>query len=159
MFNNKGFTLVELLGVIVILSILLVIATFSYSKYLKASKDKAFELAVNSFEDATNGALDDCASGRNNSFCERYSIPDVGETITIQLSEIVNNYYIEPIKSPYNKSDECSGTIEVTRKAVEIKHNGKSFGVDDSNIDLCFKTCLKCSNKESAGCYSDPSCN
>ena len=83
---------------------------------------------------------------------EHVSIICISDEQFYDISEKVNLIKL-------NIPSECSGTIEVTRKAVEIKHNGKSFGVDDSNIDLCFKTCLKCSNKESAGCYSDPSCN
>ena len=42
--NKKGFTLVELLGVIILLGILATIAVVGYSNYLGNSKKKAFTI-------------------------------------------------------------------------------------------------------------------
>ena len=41
--KKKGFTLVELLAVIIILSLVLVIAVPSVNKYIKQSKEKAYD--------------------------------------------------------------------------------------------------------------------
>ena len=152
MKDNKGFTLVELLGVIVILAILLTFASFTYTKYLVQSKNRSFELAINTFEDTVAASLEDCASGRISNFCSTYSIPAINDTIRISLTDLVNNYYIEPIKNPYDAKTTCDGYIDVTRKEVVVSHNGRSFGADDSNIDLEYKTCLICGEKSSDGC-------
>ena len=47
MRNEKGFTLVELLAVILVLGLVLVIAVPSVNKYLKSSKQKAFDVQIN----------------------------------------------------------------------------------------------------------------
>lgn len=45
--NNKGFTLVELLAVIVILAIIMVIAVMSINEVINASRAKAFNETMN----------------------------------------------------------------------------------------------------------------
>jgi len=52
MKNKKGFTLVELLAVIIVLSLILAIAVPSVNKYLKASKEKAYEVQINNMLEA-----------------------------------------------------------------------------------------------------------
>ena len=133
--NKKGFTLVELLGVIVVLAILLTLVVFAYSRYLSASRDKLFRVAVNSFEDSTLEAITDCTNGTHNSFCTNHSIPEMGESITVTLAELEANNYIERIKNPYDKGgDPCTGTIVATRETT----------ADKSNISFTYKTCLVC---------------
>ena len=44
--KKKGFTLVELLAVIIILSLVLVIAVPSVNKYIKQSKEKAYKVQM-----------------------------------------------------------------------------------------------------------------
>ena len=50
--NKKGFTLVELLAVIVILSIILVIAVPSVNRYIKQSKEKAYNTQISTIIEA-----------------------------------------------------------------------------------------------------------
>ena len=52
MRNEKGFTLVELLAVILVLGLVLVIAVPSVNKYLKSSKQKAFDVQINTMVEA-----------------------------------------------------------------------------------------------------------
>ena len=150
MKNNKGFTLVELLAVVMILGAIMAMASLSYTSYLKRSRDKSFDLAVNSMEDAAQSALQDCETGASNDtdtglptgFCISHSgIPEVGETVTINLSELVNYHYIDQIMSPYNTKEKCTGRVQVRRSTVNAS-------VDSSNFELVFpNTCLRCGNK------------
>lgn len=167
MKNNKGFTLIELLGVIVILAILMSMATFAYSGYLKRSREKSFDIAVNSFEDAAASALEDCETniGTNttNAFCNQHpGIPGINEEDTIYLEDLVRYHYIDKIKSPYKTDEVCSGTTKVKRVPVSsIKHTRKNedgtiteeiWDGDEANINLEYTTCLVCSGHSSKGC-------
>ena len=162
MKNKKGFTLIELLGVIVILSILLTMATFTYTNYLKRSKEKAIDIAINSFEDSATSALEDCetniGTGTVTSFCNSHpGIPEINEEDNITLEELVRNQYIERIKSPYKNSDFCTGSTKIKRLDVnQITHIRKNtdgstttevWEGDNSDINLVFDTCLTCSGK------------
>ena len=50
--KKKGFTLVELLAVIIILSLVLVIAVPSVNKYIKQSKEKAYDTQISTIIEA-----------------------------------------------------------------------------------------------------------
>ena len=50
--KKKGFTLVELLAVIIILSLVLVIAVPSVNKYIKQSKEKAYDAQISTIIEA-----------------------------------------------------------------------------------------------------------
>ena len=167
MKNKDGFTLIELLGVIVVLSIIMTMATFAYSGYLKRSKDKAFDIAVNSFEDAATSALEDCETNigteTTNDFCNLHpGIPNINEEDTIDLADLVRYHYIEKVKSPYKDGDLCTGTIKIKRVPVsEIKHTIKNadgsttqeiWDGDESNVNLEYTTCLVCSGHSSPEC-------
>ncbi len=52
MYKKKGFTLTELLGIIVILAILVGLAVFGVSKYTKYTKDKRLDYIVKTLTDA-----------------------------------------------------------------------------------------------------------
>ena len=161
--NSKGFSLIEMLAVMIILVILFTLANFGYINYLNSSRDKSFRIAVNSFEDATATALEDCESGSINNFCTKYNgIPSPGERITISLEELVNSSYIDNIRNPYDTSEICEGSIVVERVKVDkIEHTIKnSDGTttkeilegDDSNIELKYETCLICGTHQSDKC-------
>lgn len=63
--NNKGFTLVELIATIVILSIIMGIGTYSITKIIKDSKEKDYELLIKEIVDATEIYYQECRFSRN----------------------------------------------------------------------------------------------
>ena len=134
--NKKGFTLIELLGVIILLVILFGISFFAYSRYLQMSRDKTFSIAVNSMEDATLDALTDCLRGTKNNFCNKYEIPEIGDTVKVYLSDLVSNKYIEAIRNPFEGSEECSKN----NSYVIVSRDG----TDAANISFKYKSCLVC---------------
>ena len=44
--NNKGFTLIEIIAVVIIIAILLIIAIPSVSRYIEESKQKAYVTTI-----------------------------------------------------------------------------------------------------------------
>lgn len=140
MRNKNGFTLIEMLAVIIILGILIGIATVSYSGYLSSSKDKAFRIAENTFKDAVIEAYIDCNGNlTDNDFCSNHDEPDTkGEKDKIYLYELKNDRYIETLKSPYNTEVEC----DMNNSYIEVVSNVNLY--ESNNSDLSYKICLKC---------------
>lgn len=97
--NNKGFTLVEVLGAIVILGILMGIAVASYSVY----RDKA---NTTSYELIEKNAI---------SAAEEYFIDNVNED-EVTLNKLVNESYMEPVIDPASRNDTCTGKVSIIEK-------------------------------------------
>ena len=152
--NKKGFTLIELLAVIMILGILVGIAVMSVTGNIKRSKDKAFNIQKDNFEDAVLQAYTQCMITPDSlaikNFCDNHALPEIGESSEqIKLSELVNNSFIDKLKYSGEECDENNSYVVVTRKPVYIKDTNI---VDNYSIDFEYKTCLICSEKRSDGC-------
>lgn len=152
--KKQGFTLIEMLAVIMILGIIISLASYSYIKYISNSGKKSFDIAVQSMKDATESAYADCnANLSSNSFCINHRIPDLNLTDTIYLSELIENQYIDKIRNPYDTKTFCSETssyVKVTTKNHDIKYNGQVVG--NENNDITYKVCLICDNYRSEDC-------
>lgn len=141
--NKKGFTFVELLAVIVILSIITTLTVVSYRSYTKQAKEKELVAVRKTIESAYN----------NYRTKNLYNGGTVKDTIT--LSELVSLGYI-PKGFNYNKvqfssKDLGDSSITVVKKGRNINNylNGESckFGemvkygickteVDDASISI-----------------------
>ena len=125
MKNNKGFSLIELLGVIVILGILSGTMIISYSNYRQKALDQAYEtLKKNTISAA-----------------EEYFF-DKSTALSVDLDTLFKEKYISNISDPKNKSKNCSGTIykRVTSsytkgKLDETEYTG-IISCSSKNIDL-----------------------
>lgn len=135
--NKKGFTLIEILATLLILSIIMGLAAIAYSSIVNRTKQKSFEtyentmysetmeLMINALSDPTKGDL----------------FPRIGETKRFSLTDIG----IEPFRNPVNKDDLCTGSyVEVTRN--------ESGSPDELN----YKVCLKCPNSNYDNCKDFP---
>ena len=84
--KNKGFTLAELLGVIIILGVIASIATISITNSMKTSKEELYDLQV---ENIINGAKT-WASGNV------FELPENdGEAIYLTLAELKQAGFVE----------------------------------------------------------------
>ena len=141
--NKKGFTLIELIGVIVLLSLVTAIATLSLSNYLKQGREKSFEILINSFEDATLDVITSCLANPDSSeICNRFELNDsIAGGTYITLGNLLDYNFIEDIKNPWKTSERCS------RDSFVI-----AFRNDKNNLSFDYQTCLICGNHKSEGC-------
>jgi len=126
--NKKGFTLVELMVVVVIIGILTVIAVPVY----KTSQEKAKENAHNANIRILKGAAAQYITDNG--------IPENGETWTESNSDKWKNYLVTWPKNPgpaslgqnkdkpYEVSISSDGTITVTPDATNANGNGNNQG-------------------------------
>lgn len=124
--NNKGFTLVEILAVIIIIGVIATIAAPSVSKYISGSKLTTFIAYEDSMEDAAKNAVLDCV-GKNSSKCE---LPEKGETREFKLSYLISEGFIDPIKT--SKGNSC----DFDKSFVRVENRG--------NLNYKFNVCLYC---------------
>ena len=114
--NNKGFTLVELLATVIILSLITGIGIVSYTSYLKNTKSKTEEVFKNNVSDYidafisanTNKLTDDTLVG-NNVYTQKYD----DHSITFQ--DIIDDNIIIPgdLMNSANKKT-CSINTNIT---------------------------------------------
>ena len=103
---KKGFTLVELLAVIVILAVILVIAVPLVLKVVDNSRISAYLKN----EQMVLKAVDLYVS-RNTG-----SLPgEVGSTTEVSINYLVSNGMLTEITNPYNKNEDCTGYVTIMK--------------------------------------------
>lgn len=93
--KNKGFTLVELLTVMALLSIIAFIVYPTVEDYVSGARNKAYNTQIDNIEAAAkNWAADNISK-----------LPDEGETYTITLGTLISGNYIDEVENPNTKSN------------------------------------------------------
>lgn len=132
---KKGFTLVELLAVIVILALIMTFAIPSVLKSRNASLEKISEIEVKNIKDAAIVlATDVDTSGNVQNECNKLSLSCTYsadgksiETINTSVDGLVNlGYYDDSSKNTADKK--CSGNIVITA-------SGNGYNVDMSKVE------------------------
>ena len=138
--NQKGFTLIEMLAVVILLAILMVIAVGSYYSYIKKSRDDSFKIAENTIQNDVKNAYADCLSNSKNEFCINHS--GYGEkNDKIYLKELIDAGYSEQIKNPYDTNSFCDTSASYVTVIGNNTDNNSSY-----------LTCLVCGDKKSNSC-------
>ena len=131
--NKRGFTVVELLVVLVILGILITLAYMGVSRYLNQARSTTYEdFEKNITSGVTNYLIDHSGS-----------IPSVGESLVVDVEKLVCEGYIEDLQDPRESSKTCN----LDSYAIVKRNNDTS-----SNMDIEYSACLKCSGYESPAC-------
>ncbi|MCI9084312.1 MAG: type II secretion system protein [Bacilli bacterium] len=125
---KNGFTLAELLGVIVILGIIAVITTTTVGKSLRNSHyETCLTQEKNIIEGVKSWAIDHAKD-----------LPNAGETISISLSELQDNGYVEDeLKNPMTSEGYSAET-----KVDIYSSNGTSYEYNviyGSDNEKCLK--------------------
>ena len=138
--NQKGFTLIEMLAVVILLAILMTIAVGSYYSYIKKSRDDSFKIAENTIQNDVKNAYADCLSNSKNEFCINHS--GYGEkNDKIYLKELIDAGYSEQIKNPYDTNSFCDASASYVTVIGNNTDNNASY-----------LTCLVCGDKKSNSC-------
>ena len=134
MKNNKGFTLIEIIGVIVILGIIAIIAFATYTNSLKDFRDSYYLNLENTIEKSGEEFFNDNRNYRPNT---------VLEAKKVNIGTLESKDYISKVVD-YN-GDECD-----TSSYVLIVKEGKG--------NFSYHTCLACS-KDSYNNQGDTYCD
>lgn len=124
--NNKGLSLIELIGVIIIIGVIASIAIPNVSKYIDNGKMATFLTYEKSMEDAATNAVLECI-GNSSTKCE---VPEKGKISTIKLTTLIEEGFIDEIKAPNG------GSCDLDRSFVKVENRG--------NLNYKFKVCLYC---------------
>lgn len=106
MKNNKGFTLVEILAVVVILGILTGVAVPAVSHFIGKSRQKSYEMMEESlYEAAKNYVMNESIESE---------IVDAGESgYKLDANMLMESKYLESLTDPANKNKNCQGSVTV----------------------------------------------
>lgn len=142
MKKQNGFTLVELLGVVVVLGIIMAIAVVSYNGNLQKSKDKTFEMAEDDFQSAANNAYIQYLSNTDLRLSNVFDGLSYSNKTTVYLKDLINYDYIGKIKNPYNTSEMCDfeNSYVVMEKTTEARD------------EFDYQVCLVCGDYKSDTC-------
>lgn len=121
--SNKGFTLIEILGAIVILGILMGIGVISYTRYRRQAVETSYNLIK---KNAVSAA-------------ENYFMDNVSEE-TVELHELVEKSYLDTVNDPEKKNKTCDGTVTIIDKNIS----------DENSLQKnTYKVYLKCEKRTS----------
>ena len=129
MKNQKGFTLIELVAVIVVLGVLLIIAIPTISNYIKEARDVSYDSHEKALVEAARSYTIDCIN-KNEKDC---TVPHDNETINVYVDRLIEEEYIGKLQDPKNQSAYCSpdkSFVKVTK---------------DETSNYVYESCLFCS--------------
>ncbi len=116
LINDKGFTLVEILAVITILSLLMVFVVPNFLSLLNKSKASTIDIQKQMIISAARLYVEDCNNLQNKNVTCNFTVID-GKTI-IDLNDLISNGYINEVK---NKDKTCNATITVKNEKYSVK--------------------------------------
>ena len=132
--NKKGFTLIEIITIIVILGIVMTIAVIGVNKYIQNARNNTYKSYIKNIETAAENKMVECVTGKSN--CD---IPEAGYSKKVTIESLIEDGYSDKLKDPEEEGSFCSGYVEVKNEGASVP-------------DLKYNGCLKCSKYETDGC-------
>ena len=131
--NKKGFTMLELLAVIIILGIVIGLAYTSISKYLNQARNATYSDFEQNIKDGVTNYLIDHTG----------SIPSEGKSLVVDVKKLVCEGYVESLQDP----NESSKTCNLESYAIVKRNNDTGY-----NMDIDYEACLVCKGYKSPAC-------
>lgn len=127
--NKKGFTLVELLAVIIILSLLTVIVSTSVTKIVKNSKDELSSAQIKLIEDASKSFMADNLS----------KLPESDECIYFTLDYLSQKGFIDSniIDPKTNNAISPGINIKISTESGTYGNKITSYEINSKNVNAC----------------------
>ena len=123
--NNRGFTLIEVISTFVIISLILIVVTRSFSYTVSLNKEESYKIMKNNIISASYNYINECTAGTIScdfSFNERFSF---------SAKVLKEKGYFKNLNSPID------GKNLEDRLIIEVK---KENGVIISNlVDNCYQ--------------------
>lgn len=141
--DNKGFTLVEVIAVVVIISVLSLLIVPSISGLLNRSKDNSYKDLKSSIILSCEEYINDNRYNINIDSCDNNGICDVSN---VSVSFLVENGYLTPTGTDSNgdyivnpKDKKSRMNMEDSLVKVTFDKNNKRFIYDLNDEDLKWK--------------------
>ena len=131
MKDRKGFTLIEILAVIVIIGILAIIVVPSVTIYLTNTRSETFIAHEKTMEEAAKSYTVDCINGQN-----PCTLPAKGNSKELHLKELIEKEYSSRLQNPQGKNTFCD-----EEKSYVI--------ITNDNDEYEFESCLYCGSYSS----------
>lgn len=134
--NKKGFTIVEILGSIVLIALLVVLTTPLIQKTLANSRDKINKIQEKQIKDAGKTVADeilmcemtdDLKKMTNNKTCKELKDIIYGAGLNLSIHNLEDNNYIEKVQEKGGYSEKC----------INIKVNENTFAITVDIKDVC----------------------
>lgn len=133
--NKKGFTLVELLGALVILVIISSVAVISYRVVMANSKERVYKTYEQTMYSETVTLLS----------THPELMPANGSSKKYTLSYMLSNGYIEQIHNPDNTDDICTSDNESEDSYILVTRNDHYDEISGTYVnDLRYDVYLNC---------------
>ena len=141
--NKKGFTLIEVLAVVVLLGLLMGLLFPAVSKYIIGTRDNTYTVYEADMKTSAQNLMTECVEA-NDTLC----IPKSGKSKKITLSELIATGYTDKLRDPKDDSKDC----DPFQSFVIVDNEG------DNTINLKYDVCLVCGDYKSKGdiCDSAP---
>ena len=133
MNDKRGFTLVELLAVIVVLGILSGVAIQAYSRYRQKAVNQSYDTMS---QNSANAA-------------EEYFMDHMAED-SVSIADLVDLQYLSEVVDPRDSSARCSGKVTKITSA-KVEGDGKKVEYIPFKVELeCieYKSCIKKKKKK-----------
>lgn len=145
--KNHGFTLIEVLAVLELLSIVLGIGIPAYYSYISKTEKESYQTAEKSMIDSAMTAMLECVNDRENSFCKNKHLPENDYEYTkITLKELIEQAHMGRIHDPKKRNRYCD---EENSYAYILKNPESDAG------GYAYFACLICGNYHSTACDNE----